>query len=59
MLILQITDTHIKLPGKLAYKRVDTASMLRACVGEVSKLDPRPDVIALTDRKSTHLNSSH
>lgn len=48
MLILQITDTHIKLPGKLAYKKVDTASMLRACVAEVSKLDPRPDVIALT-----------
>ena len=26
MLIAQITDTHIKLPGKLAYKRVDTAT---------------------------------
>ena len=48
MLILQITDTHIKLPGKLAYKKVDTAAMLRDCVAEVMTLDPRPDVIALT-----------
>ncbi len=48
MLILQITDTHIKLPGKLAYRRVDTAAMLRDCVAEVLKLDPRPDIIALT-----------
>ena len=48
MLILQITDTHIKLPGKLAYKKVDTAAMLRACVAEVLHLDPKPDVIALT-----------
>ncbi len=48
MLILQITDTHIKLPGKLAYKRVDTAAMLRDCVAEVLRLDPRPDVVLLT-----------
>lgn len=48
MLILQITDTHIKLPGKLAYKKVDTAAMLRACVAEVATIDPRPDVILLT-----------
>src|SRR3954447_12342865 len=48
MLILQITDTHIKLPGKLAYRRVDTAAMLRDCVAQVQHLDPKPDVIALT-----------
>ena len=40
MLIAQITDTHLKLPGKLAYKRVDTAQMLRTCVAELVKLDP-------------------
>ncbi len=48
MLILQITDTHIKVPGKLAYQRVDTAAMLRACVAEVARLVPRPDVVVLT-----------
>ena len=48
MLIAQITDTHLKLPGKLAYKRVDTAQMLSACVGELLKLDPQPDLIVHT-----------
>ncbi len=48
MLIAQITDTHIKLPGKLAYKRVDTAAMLRACVRQLVALDPKPDLIVHT-----------
>ena len=48
MLIAQITDTHIKLPGKLAYRRVDTAQMLRACVSELLRLDPQPDLIVHT-----------
>jgi len=48
MLICQITDTHIKLPGKLAYKKVDTAAMLRACVAEVQTLNPQPDLIVMT-----------
>lgn len=48
MLIAQITDTHLKLPGKLAYKRVDTAQMLSACVSELLKLDPQPDLIVHT-----------
>jgi Icc protein len=48
MLIAQITDTHINLPGKLAYGRVDTASMVRACVAELLRLDPQPDLIVLT-----------
>ena len=45
MLIAQITDTHIKLPGKLAYRKVDTASMLRRCVQELLALSPQPDAI--------------
>lgn len=48
MLICQITDTHIKLPGKLAYRRVDTAAMLEDCVRTVLALKPRPDAIVLT-----------
>lgn len=48
MLIAQITDTHIKLPGKLAYQRVDTAAMLQRCVAEVLKLDPQPDLIVMS-----------
>lgn len=48
MLIAQITDPHIKAPGKLAYRHVDTAAMLQRCVAEVLRLDPQPDLVVLT-----------
>lgn len=48
MLIAHLTDTHIRLPGKLAYGRVDTAAMLRRAVASVNALSPRPDLVVLT-----------
>lgn len=48
MLIAQISDTHVKLPGRLAYRRVDTAAMLARCVEAVARLDPAPDLLLLT-----------
>lgn len=48
MLIAQISDLHVKLPGRLAYGRVDTAGMLGACVAAIGRLDPRPDLIVIT-----------
>ena len=48
MLIAQITDTHIKLPGKLAYRKVDTAAMLETCVAHLQALKQQPDLILLT-----------
>lgn len=48
MLIAQITDTHIKLPGKLAYGKVDTAAMLKRCVAQLQTLKQQPDLILLT-----------
>jgi 3',5'-cyclic-AMP phosphodiesterase len=48
MLIAQISDTHIKLPGRLAYGRVDTAAMLRDCVAAINRLDPQPDLVVHT-----------
>lgn len=48
MLIAQISDTHIKTPGRLAYRRVDTAHMLRACVDRLIRLTPRPDLVLIT-----------
>lgn len=48
MLIAHISDPHIKRPGKLAYRRVDTAAMLQRCVAELLRLDPQPDLIVLT-----------
>jgi len=48
MIIAQITDTHIRIPGKLAYRRVDTAKHLAAAVAQVNRLDPAPDVVVMT-----------
>jgi len=48
MLIAQISDPHIKAPGKLAYRKVDTATMLRRCVDHLVSLDPQPDLVVLT-----------
>lgn len=48
MLIVQITDTHIKPRGRLAYRKVDTAAALARCVAHVNALDPRPDMALLT-----------
>lgn len=48
MLIAQITDTHIRVPGRLTYRRVDCADALRKCVAEILRLDPQPDLIVHT-----------
>jgi Icc protein len=45
MLIAQITDTHIKPEGSLAYGRVDTSAFLARAVDHILHLDPRPDVV--------------
>jgi Icc protein len=48
MWIAQITDTHIKLPGKLAYGVVDTADFLRKAVERLNAQQPRPDLVVIT-----------
>lgn len=48
MLIAQISDTHIKQPGRLAYRQVDTAAMLAACVADLARRVPSPDLIVIT-----------
>ncbi len=47
-LLAQISDLHIKLPGKLSYKVVDCAGMLARCVEEILRLPQRPDALAIT-----------
>ena len=47
-IVAQISDTHIKPEGKLAYERVDTAAALATCVAAINKLDPRPDLVLAT-----------
>ncbi|MGE0098029.1 MAG: phosphodiesterase [Hydrogenophaga sp.] len=48
MLLAQISDLHIKPPGRLAYGKVDTAALLRAAVASLTRLSPRPDVVLAT-----------
>lgn len=48
MLIAQLSDLHIKLPGRLAYKTVDTAAMLAEAVRCLNRLVPQPDLVVIT-----------
>jgi 3',5'-cyclic AMP phosphodiesterase CpdA len=48
MLLAQISDLHIKRPGLLAYKKVDTTEYLHACIAKLNTLQPRPDALIIT-----------
>jgi 3',5'-cyclic AMP phosphodiesterase CpdA len=48
MLLAQISDLHVKRPGGLAYRRVDTGAALARCVTALNALEPRPDVVIMT-----------
>lgn len=48
MLIVQITDTHLKGEGELLYGRIDTTDYLERAVAHVNALDPRPDIALVT-----------
>ncbi len=48
LLIAQISDLHIKRPGALAYGKVDTAAALAACVDELNRFSPRPDLVVIS-----------
>lgn len=54
MLIAQLTDTHIKRPGELAYGRVDTAAHLRAAIAHLNALTPQPDLVLFTGDLTDH-----
>jgi len=48
MLICQISDLHVRAPGELAYRRVDTAAFIRRCVSHILAERPLPDVVVVT-----------
>lgn len=48
MILAQISDTHIKPGGRLAYGRVDTVAALKDCVATLNRLTPRPDAVVAT-----------
>lgn len=47
-LLAQLTDLHIREPGRLAYGRLDTAPYLRAAVRALTALPQEPDAAVLT-----------
>jgi 3',5'-cyclic AMP phosphodiesterase CpdA len=48
MLICQLSDLHVRRPGELAYRRVDTESYVRRCVSEIARRFPAPDAVVIT-----------
>ena len=48
MLIAQISDLHIMLPGQLAYGSFDTAGNLARCVAQIMQAHPVPNVVLVT-----------
>lgn len=47
-LLAQLTDLHIREPGRLAYGRLDTTPYLEAAVCAVLQLPQRPQAVVLT-----------
>lgn len=47
-LLVQITDLHIREPGRLAYGRIDTAPYLQRTVQSVLALRQKPDAVVIT-----------
>lgn len=46
--IAQISDLHIKAPGRLAYRRVDTARALARCIAELNRFAPKLDLVVIS-----------
>ena len=47
-LLLQLSDTHIREPGRLAYGRIDTAPYLAQAVASIGRLPQAPDAVVIT-----------
>jgi 3',5'-cyclic-AMP phosphodiesterase len=48
MMIAQISDPHVVMPGALLYGRIETAAMLARAVAELNRLEPPPDIVVIT-----------
>ncbi len=46
--LLQLSDLHIREPGRLAYGRIDTAPYLREAVASIGRLPQRPAALVIT-----------
>jgi Icc protein len=48
VLIVQITDMHVSVPGKLFGKHVDSRAAFERTISRVLTLDPKPDLVLLS-----------
>jgi Icc protein len=48
LLIAQISDLHVKQPGELAYRHVDTAAALTRCIETLNRFISRPDLVVIS-----------
>src|SRR5690606_25602611 len=48
MLIAQISDLHIRMPGQKAYKVVETDKFLPPAIDTLNRLDPAPDLVIIS-----------
>lgn len=47
-LLLQLTDLHIREPGRLAYGRIETAGYLQQALASILRLPQQPDAVVIT-----------
>ena len=47
-LLLQLSDLHIREPGRLAYGRIETAPYLKQAVDTISRLPQQADAVVIT-----------
>ncbi len=45
---IQLSDTHIREPGRLAYRRLDTAPYLERAVNAIMALPQKPEAVVMT-----------
>src|SRR3546814_5944891 len=48
MLIAQITDLHIRMPGQKAYRVVETDRYLPPAIDALNRLDPAPTLVIIS-----------
>ena len=47
-MLVQLSDPHIREPGRLAYGRIETAPYLAQAVASIGRLRQRPDAVVVT-----------
>ena len=54
-IIAQITDLHIREPGRLAYKRINTAAYLERAVNTLMTQKQKVDALIVTGLSLIHI----